>query len=76
MKAPGNYYENEQEPIAVDMWYAHSCNSKRRDFRLLNLDKPCECGVVAKGLCLNLKIFWSRERLVDWPLTIKLQGTA
>eukprot|EP00944_MAST-04C_sp_MAST-4C-sp1_P012874 g12874.t1 len=64
--------KTNKEPIAVDMWYAHSCNSKRRDFRLLNLDKPCECGVVAKGLCLNLKIFWSRERLVEVaPLTYK-----
>ena len=60
------------EPIAVDMWYAHSCNNIRRDFRLLNADKPCVCGVVAQGLCLNLKIFWSRIRLTKVaPLTYK-----
>jgi PhoPQ-activated pathogenicity-related protein len=51
------------QPIAVDMWHATTCNEKRRDFRLFNLDDPCTCGVKAKGMCANLKIFWSRVRL-------------
>merc|ERR1719379_1659497 len=51
------------EPISVDMWHATTCNSKRRDFRLLNLDDPCTCGIKAKGMCVNLKVFWSKIRL-------------
>eukprot|EP00505_MAST-04D_sp_SCG-Rhode-Island_P004153 Stramenopile-MAST_4_protein_4153 len=57
-------------PVAVNMWHATSCNNKRRDFRLFNLDDPCTCGIKAKGMCLNLKIFWTSVRLEEIaPLT-------
>jgi len=40
----------------VTMWYARTCGLEspaRRDFRLLNLDDPCQCGVAFDGQCLN-----------------------
>lgn len=46
-------------PKKVVMWWATTCNGERRDWRLLNIDSPCTCGVEVKGHCLNLKVFWS-----------------
>ena len=40
----------------VTMWYAKTCSKEipaRRDFRLLNLDDPCTCGVAFDGQCIN-----------------------
>lgn len=52
----------------ASMWYAYSCGNnpdgkKRRDFRILSMDQPCECGIAADGYCSNLKSFWTREVL-------------
>jgi hypothetical protein len=52
----------------ASMWYAYSCGNnkdgtKRRDFRILSLDVPCECGIGYDGYCSNLKSFWTREIL-------------
>ena len=41
-------------PTEIHLWYAHTCNSKRRDFRIANLDDPCPCGVRVDGMCGNL----------------------
>jgi len=55
----------------ASMWYAYSCGTnfdgihsvKRRDFRIMNVDEPCECGIPAEGYCANLKSGWTREIL-------------
>lgn len=52
----------------ASMWYAYSCGNnadgkKRRDFRILSLDVPCECGIGYDGYCSNLKSFSTREIL-------------
>ena len=39
------------KPTKVHMWHATTCNSERRDFRLINLDDPCTCGVKILGQC-------------------------
>ena len=46
-------------------WYAYSCGTnpdgiKRRDFRILSMDVPCECGIGYDGYCANLKSFWKQ----------------
>ena len=52
------------------MWYATTCNHKRRDFRIVNIDDPCHCGIGPVGViagkigyCLNIKILWSKTVL-------------
>jgi hypothetical protein len=54
------------------MWFAKTCNldnldtglPQRRDFRLMNLDNPCNCGIDSDGTCINLKAFkWSKKEL-------------
>jgi len=52
----------------ASMWWAYSCGTnadgtKRRDFRIMNEDSPCLCGIEAEGYCANLKSFWTREIL-------------
>ncbi|CAE7661805.1 aprA [Symbiodinium microadriaticum] len=52
----------------ASMWWAYSCGNnpdgvKRRDFRIMSLDSPCECGVDSDGYCINLKSFWTEEEL-------------
>jgi PhoPQ-activated pathogenicity-related protein len=47
------------------MWYATTCNTERRDFRLINIDDPCTCGVGADGYCLNLKVLWQKQTLEE-----------
>jgi len=50
------------------MWYANSCGTnvdgtKRRDFRVANMDQPCGCSlfnVSYEGYCANLKSMWTR----------------
>jgi len=43
----------------VTMWVAKTATkgaaSKRRDFRLMNLDDPCECGKSKDGTCYNIE---------------------
>merc|ERR1712154_743289 len=33
--------------------------SKRRDFRMISLDSPCDCGVSNGDYCLNLVSLWT-----------------
>jgi carboxylesterase type B/PhoPQ-activated pathogenicity-related protein len=52
------------------VWYAYSCGNnpdgkKRRDFRIANVDSPCECGIEAQGMCANLKSFWTPKKLIE-----------
>lgn len=47
------------------MWYAHTCNTDRRDFRILNIDNPCTCGIGAEGYCANLKVLWQKQELTE-----------
>ena len=55
----------DTKPHAVHMWHATTCNAARRDFRLINLDSPCTCGIDVKGKCLNLKISWAKTKLEE-----------
>jgi len=56
---------------AVHLWHATTCNGERRDFRVINQAGWGEhgsclpCGVKAKGICTNLKVFWSKEELTE-----------
>lgn len=45
----------------VTLWQATTCNSKRRDFRLITAVNECsECGYqLADGKCYNSKVQWS-----------------
>lgn len=66
----------------ASVWWAYSCGTnadgvKRRDFRIMSLDNPCECGVASDGYCVNLKSFWTQETLneemVDGKRTYRAQ---
>ena len=58
-------------PSFVYMWSTETCNHQRRDFRIVNLDKPCLCGIsvapkihnATGGYCLNTKILWKKTLL-------------
>jgi PhoPQ-activated pathogenicity-related protein len=57
--------DGEGEVHEASMWYAYSCGNnpdgiKRRDFRIMHMDTPCECGIGAQGYCINLKSFWTQ----------------
>jgi hypothetical protein len=56
----------------VNVWHATTCNSQRRDFRIINNGWAppgsgkvvcLPCGIKVKGLCTNLEILWSKEPL-------------
>jgi len=59
----------------VHMWHATTCNSKRRDFRIINNGwgppgsdpgTHClPCGIGAKGLCTNELILWTDTLLEE-----------
>jgi len=55
---------SETQPKSVNLWYATTCNDKRRDFRMVNNDETCECGFAVDDLCLNL-IIWVSEELEE-----------
>ena len=66
------YQISAHKPKAVHMWHAETCNSERRDFRILNGDPPekCKrCGRPIKGpfgsTCVNLRSFWTPTRLSE-----------
>lgn len=71
------------------VWWAYSCGNnvnedgsvtKRRDFRVANMDSPCECGFEASGYCTNVKSFWTPKTLtaekVNGKRTYKAQVDA
>mmetsp|Transcript_34025 Transcript_34025/g.43883 ORF Transcript_34025/g.43883 Transcript_34025/m.43883 type:complete len:532 (-) Transcript_34025:234-1829(-) len=50
--------------LHVRKYYANTWGGNaRRDFRLLNLDDPCESPIVSDGTCLNDKVLWKFENL-------------
>jgi len=59
--------QSEVEPVSVHVWHASTCNTQRRDFRLLNLDSPCQCGLAVPGedLCLNTRVLYRAETLQE-----------
>lgn len=50
-------------PKSVHVWHAYTCNSERRDFRVLNIDDPCTCGIAQGDYCLNLKVGWFADKI-------------
>lgn len=52
-------------PHSVRMWHSTTCNNKRRDFRIINLDDPCKCGISQSGMCLNAEVLWSEKKLQE-----------
>ena len=59
---------SEEVPERVELWSAVSCNDKRRDWRLANLDDPCECGLMEGGICFNTGSMWQSEVLEETSL--------
>ena len=56
------------EPLHVRKYWAQTCpNSPRRDFRFINIDNPCTCGVQVPDdttpECINTQVFWNYETL-------------
>lgn len=51
------------KPKHAYMWHSTTCNGERRDFRLINADNPCKCGISVKGDCVNLQVLWSKTEL-------------
>merc|ERR1712130_971248 len=51
------------KPKHVYMWHSTTCNGKRRDFRLINIDNPCTCGISVQGHCVNLKVLWKKTEV-------------
>lgn len=75
--------DGEGDVFEASVWWAFSCGqnvetdgtiTQRRDFRLSNLDQPCECGPADEdGNCINLKSRWTQELLE--PLVDQSQRT-
>ena len=56
----------DRPPKAVHMWHANTCAlSPRRDFRIVNWDDPCLCGLVVDKYCANLAVLWTAEELQE-----------
>ena len=58
---------SEEQPLAVNVWHASTCTPERRDWRIVNLDEPCECGFAVPGedLCANLGALWASDPLQE-----------
>eukprot|EP01084_Bolivina_argentea_P007444 13970_1 len=46
---------NTSQIVEAVVWHGRSCSTHMRDFRLINLDHPCRCGVPGGGYCINLE---------------------
>jgi len=56
--------DKEFTPSKVTLWYGNTCSqSKRRDFRIANLDYPCNCGIFAEGYCANVRVLFKPENI-------------
>lgn len=55
--------EGTDQVDTVTKYYQETGNTNgRRDFRLLNIDDPCLCGVAYEGNCINLEVLnWKTE---------------
>ncbi len=49
------YTGNTSQIQSAKVWHGRSCWNDRRDFRLVNLDSPCRCGMGNGGYCINLE---------------------
>ena len=56
---------SEVSPARVELWAAVSCNTRRMDWRLANLDNPCECGSLQDGVCFNEESVYTAEVLEE-----------
>ena len=56
-------YPHGGNVYSAQMWHATSCNGRRRDFRLLSLDEPCECGLEIAAFCLTTESWWYKKAL-------------
>ena len=58
---------SEEQPLSVHVWHASTCTPERRDWRIVNLDEPCECGFAVPGedLCANLGALWGSDPLEE-----------
>jgi len=57
--------QSDKRPKSVRLWHARTCNDKRRDYRMINNDDPCDCGLTVEDHCLNLRILWVPEELEE-----------
>jgi len=51
----------DRKPLKVNMWHSSTCHAHantRKDFRLVNNDSPCTCGIPLLGHCGNLAVLW------------------
>jgi len=59
----------DRDPLRVSLWHATTCSQHanlRRDFRLVNIDDPCECGISIEDLgCVNLAVVWANRELKE-----------
>jgi len=58
----------DRKPTKVTMWHSSTCHAHantRKDFRLMNDDSPCTCGVPLLGHCLNLAVLWAPTELEE-----------
>eukprot|EP01083_Nonionella_stella_P242585 846072_1 len=58
------YFEgNTKQIVDAAIWHGRSCGkngkNKRRDFRMISLDNPCDCGVKSGDYCLNVVSLWT-----------------
>eukprot|EP01084_Bolivina_argentea_P063145 115333_1 len=58
------YYKGNTSMIFdSEIWYGRSCSNVRRDFRLYNLDNPCDCGVMVNNKCKNTQSVFVNKKL-------------
>ena len=65
------YYGNTSQIVEARQWQGRSCGDKRRDFRFLNLDSPCVCGVNVDNdqVCANFESLFDSEILNAQSMT-------
>ena len=60
---------SEVRPAGVHLWHASTCDTARRDWRIVNLDQPCPCNfgleIPAEDLCPNLAVLWASDPLEE-----------
>jgi len=80
----------DRAPLSVHLWHASTCHAhanNRKDFRLVNLDSPCTCGIEYDEKCVNLAVLWAARELKEtspgsltwegyWPAPTSGQWTA
>jgi PhoPQ-activated pathogenicity-related protein len=55
---------SDSTALHVRKYYANTWDGNlRRDFRIVNIDDPCETKLVSDGVCVNDKVLWRFEEL-------------